>query len=431
MGRLPMGCVSPYVKTSTGGKVNPLRFYSTIYCTSYGQEGFKPRGVSCSGTGYQSNLRPMAYYDPSLDKLDNPAMGLLLRDSYLSTTNANFTPSEVPNGTEILPSRLHQTGSGFRKGTPVTLPYSRVVKHVHFDTQDHGPQAIAGLVPKHRPILFQPKEKGYEEQENFRYGPTYMSTDYKTKFRMERPVLSGFLQGKSVGTLEDSGFTEGSDLEPITYLPPSQYRQDNPVSPRHHLTGVSITKADYLPTVGPVGSEYMPNIAGHSQRDCGFWQEMDKHIIPAEKLGTHRRRSEMHDKFEGRFREKRTHLDLLDRHHIGEKDLTGYSANNVPLHVTPARLPEGSDHFLTEYNQWFYSKNPLGIDREGWTRTGIQKHTSSSFSVNNASSKLDIPINAKETLRNVHPHVGRTIKAVDEFYDDKRNKLLNPAHLAT
>ncbi|XP_030057029.1 stabilizer of axonemal microtubules 4 isoform X2 [Microcaecilia unicolor] len=372
----------------------------------------------------------MACYDPSLDRLDNPAMGLLLQDSHLSITSKHFTPPEVPNGTEALPSRLHQTGSGFRKSTPVTLPYRRVVKNVHFDTQDHGPYAIAGLTPKHQPLLFQAKEKGFEEQENFRYGPYYMSTDYKTKFRMDPPVLSGFLQGKSVGALEDTGFTEGSDLEPITYLPPSQYRQDIPVSPIHCLKGVSITKTDYLPTVGPNGSEYMPTIAGNSERDGGFWQQMDKHIIPAEKLRTQMRKSEMHDKFEGLYRERRTHLDLLDRHHIGEKDPTGYSTNNKPLHLTPARLPEGSDHFLTNYKLWFYNKNPLGIDREGWTRTGIQKHTSSSFSVNNSSSKLTMPIDVKETLRNAHPHVGRTIKAADLFYDDKRNKLLNPAQLA-
>ncbi|XP_029438725.1 protein phosphatase 1 regulatory subunit 32 [Rhinatrema bivittatum] len=424
MGRLPMGCVSPHVKTSSGGKINPLRFYSTTYCSSYGQEGFKPRDASCSGTGYQSNLRPLVCYDASLDKLDNPAMGLLLRDSHLSVAGQHFMPLEVPNGTEILPTRLYQTGSGFRKGTTITLPYSRVVKNVHFDTQDHGPEAIVGLPPKYQPLLFQPRDKGSEEQENFRYGPHSLSTDYKTKFKMDPPILSGFLEGKSVGALEDTGFTEGSNLEPITYLPPSQYRQDIPISPIHRLTGASITRTDFLPCVGPSGSESMPSVVWNAEHDSGFCQDIDKRIIYAEKPGARVHRSEMHDEFEGLQRERRSHLGLLDRVHVGDKYLTGYSANNKPLHVTPARLPQGSDHCLTSYNFWFYNKNPLGIDREGWTRSGIQKRGSSSFSVNNSTHKLNIPINAVETLRNVHPHVGRAIKEVDLFYDDKRDKII-------
>lgn len=38
MGKLPLGVVSPYVKMSSGGCSDPLKFYATSYCTSYGED---------------------------------------------------------------------------------------------------------------------------------------------------------------------------------------------------------------------------------------------------------------------------------------------------------------------------------------------------------------------------------------------------------
>lgn len=37
MGKLPLGVVSPYVKMSSGGCTDPLKFYATSYCTAYGE----------------------------------------------------------------------------------------------------------------------------------------------------------------------------------------------------------------------------------------------------------------------------------------------------------------------------------------------------------------------------------------------------------
>lgn len=37
MGKLPLGVVSPYVKMSSGGCADPLKFYATSYCTAYGE----------------------------------------------------------------------------------------------------------------------------------------------------------------------------------------------------------------------------------------------------------------------------------------------------------------------------------------------------------------------------------------------------------
>lgn len=37
MGKLPLGVVTPYVKMSSGGCTDPLKFYATSYCTAYGE----------------------------------------------------------------------------------------------------------------------------------------------------------------------------------------------------------------------------------------------------------------------------------------------------------------------------------------------------------------------------------------------------------
>lgn len=55
----------------------------------------------------------------------------------------------------------------------------------------------------------------------------------------------------------------------------------------------------------------------------------------------------------------------------------------------------------------FYENIPKGVDREGWTRGGIQPQLGSGFSINNHATDLGTDPNATETLRNIHPHVGR------------------------
>lgn len=37
MGKLPLGVASPYVKMSSGGCTDPMKFYATSYCTAYGE----------------------------------------------------------------------------------------------------------------------------------------------------------------------------------------------------------------------------------------------------------------------------------------------------------------------------------------------------------------------------------------------------------
>uniref|UniRef100_A0A8D0HKV4 Stabilizer of axonemal microtubules 4 n=1 Tax=Sphenodon punctatus TaxID=8508 RepID=A0A8D0HKV4_SPHPU len=339
MGRLPLGDVSPYVKTSSGGSADSLRFYATSYATAYGQEGFRPRIGCHSGAGYKSNYRPVVSYKPSLDKLDNPA------DNYETVTTKHFRPLQLPDGKYPLPWSVYQSGSGYVREKPISFPTTKAVKRVHFDTRDQGAQGIIGLEPKHTPVLHKSQGKGSADGENARHGPHYMSTEYNSKFRFNIPGQPDFLQKTTIGAKEETGFTEGSLQNPIVFKPPSQ------ILPEELVSGI------------------------HSP--C------------------------FHPHFNSKL--------------VWER--TGFSINNLN-YVTPAHDPNLPNRYLTSYNSRFYDKTLKGVDREGWTRGGIQPQQAGGFATNYHISDLGSDPNATETLRRVHPHVGRTVTTVDPFYRD-------------
>ncbi|XP_018420668.1 PREDICTED: protein phosphatase 1 regulatory subunit 32 [Nanorana parkeri] len=372
MGRHPVGSMSPRIRGSAGGSCDPLNFYGTNYNSSYGRPQFVPGGVQHPGilthrsTGYQSNFRPAVYYSPNLDRKDNPAMGLMLRKNYTSITNRDFVPHQHVTGTEPLPHNLYSPQSGFIRSSEVTIPKSRAVKSVHFDTRDHGSGVIAGIPPHHRPLLFMPHGKGSPEVENLRNGPSFMSTEYKNRFYVQSPHQTGSSQNAVIGAMENSGFTEGSNKEPITHDPHSQYCE--PVG-YHRLMGLSITKTDFLPSSILQGREPLPALARNSERDSGFSRETDKVLFISSMPGDSRSGNSMKQK-----------NDLLGRTYVGKKESSGFNNNNLKYVQPEVELPQ---HYLTNYNQRFRDLATHGRDREGWTRFGIQNQLHSGFSVNN------------------------------------------------
>nr|KAF6466052.1 hypothetical protein HJG63_011377 [Rousettus aegyptiacus] len=214
MGKLPLGVVSPYVKMSSGGCSDPLKFYATSYCTAYGREDFKPRLGSHRGTGYKSNYRPVVPYQASLGALDNPAMGEQVRDNLQTVTSQSYRPLEVPDGRTQLPWDAHQTSSGYSREKANSATPAKEVRKVHFDTQDYGPQAITGLEPKHVPLLHQQQSRGSLEWENARHGPRFMTSEYNSKYLKEPSSQPDLLQKKSIGAKEETGFTEESTKNP-------------------------------------------------------------------------------------------------------------------------------------------------------------------------------------------------------------------------
>ncbi|XP_012817586.1 protein phosphatase 1 regulatory subunit 32 isoform X2 [Xenopus tropicalis] len=330
MGRFPLGVMSPQIQGSLGGSCDALNFYCTTYNNSYGLSdiptgGFSHRsaGLSHRRTGYQSNLRPAVYYSPSLDRLDNPNMGLMLRNNYTSITNRDFGPLKVPTGTEPLPYTLHPPNSGYHKSSEITNP-------------------------------------------KFRAGPAFMSTEYKSRFTPGNGHRPGFPRSAVVGPTENSGFTEGLNLEIINYDPYSQHRAPKGY---HRMMGQSMTKTDFLPLTTLQGRELLPALAKKAERDSGFTREANTVLSVNTPHGT-----------QPGDNGNRQNLDMLGQVSVGIKEPSGYSQNNF-LYVQPQQQPP--QQYLTNYNMRFTDPKPVGKDREGWTRGGIQKQHFSGFSLNN------------------------------------------------
>ncbi|XP_053576430.1 protein phosphatase 1 regulatory subunit 32 isoform X2 [Bombina bombina] len=367
MGRLPTGVVSQQVRGSVGGSKNPLNFYCTSYNSSYGLHSFMPEpgNLSHRCTGYQSNLRKMVYYSPSLDRTDNPGMGLMCLNNYTSMTNRDFKPLQYLNGCEPIPPIHHPAQSGFTLSYEVNNPKSRAVKSVCFDTRGHGASSIPGIIPKHKPFLSMTSGKGSSESENFQHGPAFMSTEYRGRFTGHKQQQEGSFHCPSIGCTEKSAFTEESDLEPITYHPPSQYRVPRGAQ---RTTGLSITHTDFITLTTPKGNEPLPSLARNSEQDSGFTREKD--VINTNTLFSNHGTDD-------RLRHK---MDLLGHVSLGEKELSGFSHNNAP-YVPPKKDP--AQYYLTDNSIRFSDPLAHGKDREGWTRGGIQKQRYSGFVSNN------------------------------------------------
>uniref|UniRef100_A0A8C0W581 Protein phosphatase 1 regulatory subunit 32 n=1 Tax=Castor canadensis TaxID=51338 RepID=A0A8C0W581_CASCN len=411
MGKLPLGVVSPYVKMSSGGCSDPLKFYATSYCTAYGREEFKPRMGSHVGTGYKSNYRPLVSYQPHLDALDSPAMGEQLRDNFQTVTSQSYCPLEVPDGKGPLPWNMYQTSSAYGREKPNTVPLTKEVRKVHFDTQDHGPQTITGLEPKDVPLLHQQQGKGSLEWENSRYGPRFMTSEYN--YLKQTPSQSDLLQKKSLGAKEETGFTEESTKNPIVFQPPSQALPGDPVL----HPGRSVTKSDFLPMGHPHGSEFLPVLARGSERETGYSRVNERTLNPRVPPPSPEPSSISHRQYQSPQRVQQTNVAMLGQETVGNKEPTGFSLNN-PTYVRSSYDPDRDHRYLTTYNQGYFENIPKGLDREGWTRGGIQPQVAGAYALNQPVSRMEATPSPSESLRHMHPHVGRTLTSVDPFYRD-------------
>ncbi|KAM6160056.1 stabilizer of axonemal microtubules 4 [Erethizon dorsatum] len=410
MGKLPLGVISPYVKMSSGGCTDPLNFYATSYCTAYGREEFKPHVGSHVGTGYKSNLRPLVSYQPSLDALDNPAMGEQVRDTFQSVTSKSYGPFEGPDSRGPLPWNMHQTCSGYGREKPGMGLLTKEVKKVHFDTQEHGAQAIPGLEPKAVPLLLQQQDKGSPEQENARYGPRFMTSEYSSKYLRQLSAQQDLLQKRSIGTKERTGFTKGLAKGPLDFQPPSQALPGGPVL----RPGCSVTKADFLPMTNPQGSEFLPVLTQGSERETGYSRVNERTLNPRVSSPGPLPSSTTHEYFRPPRPTQQTNVALLGRQAVGAKEPTGFSLNNTSYGYS-LRDPEWDSRYLTTYSQGFFENIPKGLDREGWTRGGVQPLKPSGYALNQGPTCLEPSPIVLESLRHPHPHGGRAPTPTDSF----------------
>ncbi|KAF3822143.1 hypothetical protein GH733_007517 [Mirounga leonina] len=382
MGKLPLGVVSPYVKMSSGGCTDPLKFYATSYCTAYGREEFRPRMGSHEGTSYRSNYRPVVSYHANLDALDNPAMGEQVRHNFQSVTNQSYRPLEAPDGKCPLPWNMHQTSSGYSREKPSVATPTK---------EDYGPQAITGLEPEDGPLLHQLQGKGSMEWENARHDPRFMTYEYNSKYFKEPSNQPDLLQKKSIGAKEETGFTEESTKNPIVFQPPSQALPGDP------------------------GDEFLPVLARGSERETGYNRVTERTLNPRVPPPGPEPSSMSHRQFQPPQRMQQTNVALLGRETVGNKEPTGFSLNN-PSYFRNPYDPDMDNRYLTTYNQGYFENIPKGLDREGWTRGGIQPQKPGGYALNQPVTHMEATPNPAESLQHLHPHVGRTLISVDPFY---------------
>ncbi|XP_074129186.1 stabilizer of axonemal microtubules 4 isoform X1 [Sminthopsis crassicaudata] len=411
MGKLPLGVVSPYVKMSSGGCADPLKFYATSYCTAYSREGFKPQVAQHKGTGYQSNYRPIVSYQPSLDTLDtlnNPAVGEQMKDKDQAVFAQSYRPMELPDSRYPLRS-LYQPSYGGAHDKANLCPPSKEAKRVHFNTQDHGPQAAIGLEPKMVPVLHPPMGKGGPDTENYRYGPRFTS-EYSSKYRHDVSGPPDFLQKKTIGAKEESGFTEQSIKSPLAFQP----FPGDPLPP----PGRSITRSDYAPMATPHGDEYLPVLAKGSERESGFSRAKEKHLPPtppAGPPGISEPSSLSYRQYQGMQWAPQSNNALLGRELLGAKESSGYTSNNPSYNRGP---PDPNYRFLTTYNQRYLENIPKGLDRESWIRGGIQHLGGYGLNPPASQHSLENYHSPSEPARRSYPHMSRTLTALDPFYRD-------------
>ncbi|XP_051545842.1 protein phosphatase 1 regulatory subunit 32 isoform X2 [Myxocyprinus asiaticus] len=157
--------------------------YYTTYRQSYGRELFQ----SCLGH-HSSNHRPVLYSSSSLDRYDNPQFGISLMDSLESQSKRHYQRLFLSNATESLAC----FGSRNRKRG-----------YLQFDPQPR-PSAVS------------------------------LQTEYKGTYIPRRLRVL-------VGPREESGYTEGTSLQPNTFLPQHINMDDA------RRTQESVMRTDFLP----------------------------------------------------------------------------------------------------------------------------------------------------------------------------------------
>ena len=135
-----------------------------------------------------------------------------------------------------------------------------------------------------------------------------------------------------------------------------------------------------------------------------------------------------HRSYQPPQRMQQTNVALLGRESVGNKEPTGFTLNN-PSYVRSSYEQDRDQRYLTTYNQGYFENIPKGLDREGWTRGGIQPQKAGAYALSelNNHTLMDSTPNPTETLRHLHPHVGRTLASVDPFYRDMPHSSRYPA----
>ncbi|XP_047676044.1 protein phosphatase 1 regulatory subunit 32 isoform X1 [Tachysurus fulvidraco] len=309
-----MGGPLDTAKPSLKGKADRFMLNSSLnlHCTSYqhdyGKEGFSPCLGHHYGTGFSANLKPAVYYCPSLDLLDNPNLG------FQSQTKRHYQSLTVPSGAEDLPR---------------TRDKSRESGYLRLHTYP-------------RPKFVSPQ------------------TEYKCSYIHQRPKLSVYSKHQIVGAKEESGFTDGNNLQYNILLP-----QDTPRGePR--LTQSSVMKMDFRPMVCLQGNEVLPKLVTHAPRETAFTRDAKE--PPS-----------CHDSQTMCPRDHRQKRLLFSERTTGQKEDSGFVLN-TPIVKTSSDTSYDPLRFLSHYHTKFCNKAAFDTLTAGWNKGGIHKRRVSGYS---------------------------------------------------
>ncbi|XP_073725049.1 stabilizer of axonemal microtubules 4-like isoform X1 [Misgurnus anguillicaudatus] len=286
-----------------------LDHYCTSYRHSYGKEFFQPCLGHHSGTGYCANHRPVLYYSSSLDHYDNPQFGLSLSDSFESQSKRHYRRMVLPVGKEALScsgTKLRESG------------------YLQLDSQ-----------PRARNVFWKSENKKS-------YNPHHLRV--------------------SVGRREESGYTEGINLQPNTFLPYHINMDDA------RRIQESVTRSDFLPKVFPQGSEALPKLSSCALRDTGFTRDTPKPLTTSVSAQGNSNESNRH----------KTRSPLV-RWSIGPMSSSGFILN-TPNITSLSHTSVDPQHFLTHYQSKFCDGSSVEHQRGEWMKGGVQMHRESGYS---------------------------------------------------
>ncbi|XP_044050461.1 protein phosphatase 1 regulatory subunit 32 [Siniperca chuatsi] len=282
---------------------NTVKLYNTSYRASYDAGRVF---TSCighpSGTGFTANQRPAIYYRPGLDHIDNPQFGLLLSDSLISQTKRHFQP------------------------------------HIRSD--------CSGSLPN---LVNKPRESGFHQ---LRSHPKAVTAEEKTEYRSlfvpHRFTPTVSQNRVTVGPKEESGFTEGTDLQLNTF----QEKKSCMVEPRQ--THSSVMKSDFMQPSFLQGTEAISGLCSHSARETGFTRGAIAPLACPTSL----------------LPSPHTKSNAPSEKTVGKKEPTGFLLN-APNNQAFPNSPFDCSHFTTHYKSTFCHQADYEKLKSGHTGAGI------------------------------------------------------------
>ncbi|CAF0925591.1 unnamed protein product [Adineta ricciae] len=389
-----LGHADKHVLASEGADNYLMNFYITQNSSTYRPPGVRPtsnllgdKSLTTENlftkklvderkkTGYVSNERYYLPYTRSLDELDNPILGRMCTDNYVTSHQTHYQPYELPNGTESMPPNIANQTSGFFRERAVHIPNS-----------------------------FVPPVGGKED--------TTYGNDFSRPAQTE-PVIVG-----QVGPKERSGFVSNTEVDPLTTTVGERWHyRSRPTGSTEYKD--KFPQYDYPKGDDPLLTVIDPHTKPSSDRIINnFVLPTNEGPYAGGRFAPDSTEYRKHYLGKGFLPEKMGHLE------VGPKETTGPVRNEHGFTQTfddPRR-------FITTYQMNHFDMNPKGRDREGYVVGGVQKPRTNGFTDDTKISKpFDNYRDERLTRYHLDPYQVRSLRARDPFFDDSTHD--NKGHI--